>query len=615
LLDMVTNSGGQAWRTLLIDVGPLGLAILLTFAKLTWLAARVIGTAGPVLLVSAGALGLCMMVIAPLAFFPRLLRLLILLPFEFAVASLTLADSIHNRFFGDSIAITELAYAHQLTAVTSSVVRLLQPSDILYYAPLIGMLLALPSYLRAARHVPCLSLRRKALLSMVLLAGGLVLAGTAGRAAARDERAYSAFSRYAVLDPPASTFGWPQRERVRAFLERRYARDGAGASSVFGAARGCNLILISAESLNAFPVGLRLFGQPVMPNFAALVSESLYFDNFYDQAGGTSNAELIALQSLHALSGGAVSMRYPGNHFKALPGVLAGAGYTTMSAVGAAPAFWNMQQMHTSLGFQRSYFEDSYQASERINGWVADIPFFEKTAVRLRLQAKPFMAFLLSSTNHLPFVLPPQERRLDTSGLEGTAVGNYLQSVHYFDRALGDFVAALRQEGLLETSVLAIYGDHHAYLPDTRALPGLVGIDANDDFAMWLLEKKVPFLIRLPRGEHARVVNTPGGHLDIAPTLLAVLGIPREAPMLGRDLTQPGERLVVFGDGSFTDGRYYSIRSAGRVACFDRARSGIVPCGILEEKRREALDELQTSAFIIQGDMVGELGSTDYRHR
>ena len=84
--------------------------------------------------------------------------------------------------------------------------------------------------------------------------------------------------------------------------------------------------------------------------------------------------------------------------------------------------------------------------------------------------------------------------------------------------------------------------------------------------------------------------------------------------MLGRDLTAPGERLVVFGDGSFTDGRHYMIKSGDPVACIDWVRRAGVSCGDLEEKRRQASDELQTSAFIIQGNLIPELTSLVVGH-
>ena len=48
------------------------------------------------------------------------------------------------------------------------------------------------------------------------------------------------------------------------------------------------------------------------------------------------------------------------------------AGYSTMSAVAEAGDFWYMNQMHRSLGFQRSYFLDSYNITDRSGGWSPD---------------------------------------------------------------------------------------------------------------------------------------------------------------------------------------------------------------------------------------------------
>src|SRR5215510_4317402 len=150
---MIPSDGSQNRRAFFLDVGPIGLALVLSIGEFTWFAMRVIGVSGPTLLVSVGALGICTAVLAPLPFFPRSLRLLILFLLEFVTASLALADSVHNRFFGDSISITEFAYAHQLAEVTWSVVRLLRPADVMYYLPVITALLALPAYIRAARPV------------------------------------------------------------------------------------------------------------------------------------------------------------------------------------------------------------------------------------------------------------------------------------------------------------------------------------------------------------------------------------------------------------------------------------------------------------------------------
>ena len=53
---------------------------------------------------------------------------------------------------------------------------------------------------------------------------------------------------------------------------------------------------------------------------------------------------------------------------------------------------------------------------------------------------------------------------------EGTLLGKYLQTVHYFDTVFGEFLTRLEADGLLDQSVLVVYGDHavRRYRPETE---------------------------------------------------------------------------------------------------------------------------------------------------
>ena len=129
-------------------------------------------------------------------------------------------------------------------------------------------------------------------------------------------------------------------------------------SRLRGVARGLNVILISAESLEGFTLDMSINGAPLTPNLAAFARDSLTFNEFSDPThlGTTSDAEFITLNSLLPLSAGTVATRFPSNTFRALPSVLHEAGYATLSACGEPPAFWNMRNIHARYGFERSWF-------------------------------------------------------------------------------------------------------------------------------------------------------------------------------------------------------------------------------------------------------------------
>ena len=282
----------------------------------------------------------------------------------------------------------------------------------------------------------------------------------------------------------------------------------------------------------------------------------------------------------------------------------------TVSACAAQADFWNMRAMHAGLGFQRSFFEDRYQMTELIGPWLADHEFFAQTTSLLKAQPAPFMAFLLTASNHHPYRLPPEHRELALGDLEGTLLGDYLQSVRYFDRAFGAFVDRLRAAGLLDTSVVVLYGDHHGFLGDPPELGRLLGIAARDEYRTLQVRKKVPMMVRLPHGEKAGVRTVAGGHLDIAPTLLSLLGIRHESGlMLGRDLTQGQGALVVFRDGSFTDGTTWYVHRVGLAdgTCYAVKTGRRVDCAGVAEQRREARARLEVSDLVVRGDLVPSL--------
>ncbi len=112
-------------------------------------------------------------------------------------------------------------------------------------------------------------------------------------------------------------------------------------------------------------------------------------------------------------------------------------------------------------------------------------------------QRKPFLAYMITSSSHHPFEVPSKYHVLNVGELEGTNEGNYLHAVHYFDQAFGEFIDELRMNGLLEESLVVLYGDHQAFLDGTR-LGGLLGSGKLSQYDSFQLRKRVPLLIRLP---------------------------------------------------------------------------------------------------------------------
>ena len=130
--------------------------------------------------------------------------------------------------------------------------------------------------------------------------------------------------------------------------------------------------------------------------------------------------------------------------------------------------------------------------------------------------------------------------------------------MRFFDQALEDFRAALARDGLLDDSVVMVFGDHDAGFARDATLARTIGIAPTD--IAWTLNDRVPLFIRVPPRDHASgaaepaagpgaegmdaaerppsgVLTIPAGQTDVAPTLLSLLGIDASPlPFLGRNL-------------------------------------------------------------------------------
>jgi lipoteichoic acid synthase len=582
----------------------------------------------------SATLGCLTLVAAPFLLVPLTWRLVLLLAVDFGLSVVMLGDMLHLRFFRDVMSVAARSSLRELHMGLSSIAATLRPSHALLFLDVLALGLLLPFFFGVSTRQPPLGLEARAMSCVVLATAGLLLGLPAALLAWRDREGVFEYVierrqvvtavgllPYHLYDAVITAWyplagrwrvGPTEIEQVRRFLSQREAWRGSP-SSLFGVAQGRNVILLMCESLQAFPLDLRVGSAPVMPNLEALRSQSLYFENFYDQShwAATSDGEFTSLQSLHPLEAGAVATRYPLNQFRALPAILADRGYATLSAIGQQGDVWNMKSFHPRLGFQKLVYMDDLAPGERIGLGLSDRDFFRQMLPILREQRFPFLSFLITLTNHHPFALPAHYADFEVGRLRGTVLGNYVQSVHHFDRVLGEFLAGLRASGLLDTSVLVLYGDHQAWLEETPELATLLGFPPGDVFQHWLARKRIPFLIRLPGGAPAARHAVTAGHLDIAPTVLGLLGIKEpQSVMLGEDVTRPRRSPVVYRDGSFSDGVRHWISPAGPVwagKCFEQPDGRVLPCAGLAEKQALVREQLLVSDLIIRGDLIARL--------
>ncbi len=554
-----------------------------------------------------------------------------------ALASLVaVADVVYLRYFDTVVPLVALAAFGQLGQVEGSVWALVRPTDAWLAAgaaSALGFAVLWPR--RRREGAPA---RRMRLLVSAGVAALCVLAAVPSLRALRDgmrdpATADQLFSQQALagrwglinvhlFDLARTAREWAgrnapepaERRRVEEFFARHSGSLAPPAG--FGAAKGANLILIQVESLQQWVVGARVGGIEITPFLNALRSRALYFPLVFDETGQgrSSDAEFAVLNSLLPLDRGAVAFRRPDNGFVALPAVLSRNGYTTVSAHPFERGFWNRGVLHPRYGFQRMIFAPELGPGEVIGWGLADEVFFSRMAEPLRALSHPYFAFLITLGLHHPFDLfPDRHKVLDVGEANGAPLGNYIHAMHYFDASLARFVAELERAGVLADTVVALYGDHESGLgPDPRVL-AFAGLDAGDPSAEAKL-RRVPFFVLVPGGRLAGEVPVVGGHVDVAPTLLALLGVEAPRSFIGSPLEPGRGGFAVCNDGTAAGGDRIFVASGRSVptqgACFGFPTGGARPLEECRELAQRGREELATSRFVVIHDLAAEVAGS-----
>ena len=386
----------------------------------------------------------------------------------------------------------------------------------------------------------------------------------------------------------------------------------------FGAEKKKNLIIIQVESLENVVINRTIGDQEITPNLNQLAKDGLYFNNYYTQIGpgNTADAEFSTMDSLYPLPDDVVFIDYAKNNFSALPQLLVKNGYQTYSLHGDVPTFWNRSNIYPELGYQKAYDLNDFTVTRPVGEGPSDLgdeDLFSQSLPKLEKIKQPFMATLITMSSHTPFILPadlqtlniPSETNLTQTQWE------YLQSVHYADKAIGEFIDGLKKDGLYDNSLILIWGDHGSFTNISQAL-------GQQNILPALENSQVPMIILAPGTNLQGTDSIPSSHLDIYPTIANILGVVPPKTILGQDLLNtktPVEthfRLVSGGiDAIISNNLQYQASNDGifeNGSCQSLPDETFLPISDCQSIYTEQSDNVKASNIIIRGNLLNYFG-------
>jgi phosphoglycerol transferase MdoB-like AlkP superfamily enzyme len=295
-----------------------------------------------------------------------------------------------------------------------------------------------------------------------------------------------------------------------------------------------NLVLIVEESLGAEFVG-SLGGLDLTPNIDRLGSEGIWFTNLY--ATGTRSVRgLEAIVSGFTPTPARSVLKLPRSQrdFFTLAELLGKAGYQSSFIYGGESQFDNMRRFFMNNGFDKVVDEKDYEDPVFTGSWgVSDEDLFDKAHEEFMAAGdRPFFSLVFTSSNHSPFEFP--DDRIELYDDEKSTVNN---AVKYADYALGRYIEKARQSDYWDNTVFLIVADHNSRVYGSEVVP---------------IERfHIPGLI-IGGAVNPAVFDPVASQIDLAPTLLSIIGVTSEHPMIGHDLTQatarqtPGRAIMQF---------------------------------------------------------------------
>jgi phosphoglycerol transferase MdoB-like AlkP superfamily enzyme len=370
----------------------------------------------------------------------------------------------------------------------------------------------------------------------------------------------------------AETVTAEQSSEAKQWIEERGSLRGAlEQDPLFGAYKGKNVLMVQAEAFQNFMIGKSIGGQEVTPHLNKLIQESAYFSQFYHQTaqGRTSDADFTANCSMQPVTNGSVFIQYASNEFDCLPETLKKNDYSTTVFHSYEGGFWNRNTMYHNMKYDKFYSLKHFNLDEKIGWSLGDKSFFKQSLDVISDQQRPFYSFLITLSSHHPYTMPDTEKKLNVGNLNGTIMGDYLQSIHYVDAALGELVERMKAEGLWDDTIFLMYGDHDNSIKDWKMFETFLGKPLNE-LQREMIQKQVPLLVHLPNDEQAGTYANVGGQLDVTPTILHLLGISTaDQYLIGTPLLTEHPldgKKVVLRNGAWTDGSVYYMPSGDGIA-------------------------------------------------
>lgn len=272
-----------------------------------------------------------------------------------------------------------------------------------------------------------------------------------------------------------------------------------------------NIVIILVESLSAESMGLYGANPSATPNLDELAKSSLLLSRFFASGFRTDQGLAAVVSGFPAQPQTAVIRRY--GKFERLNGLgldLHRAGYLASYYSAGDNDYANTKAYLKHCGFTNFYDEGDVKPSRRTKFGGYDEFLFSYHLKHAKSLKEPFFSILMTCTSHEPFDADVPKVFTDRGEANG-----YLNTIHYTDKAIGDYLKSAQKEPWYSNSLIFILSDHAHRFPKNRQI--------------WEVERHhIPLIITggaLEESLRGKVISAPLSQTDLPAVILSLVGI------------------------------------------------------------------------------------------
>lgn len=214
-----------------------------------------------------------------------------------------------------------------------------------------------------------------------------------------------------------------------------------------------------------------------------------------------------------------------------LPHILRSEGYSTAYFMPHKGFFDGMEPFLYSNGYDRVFEESSYPPEELVGTYGVPDHILFRHAINYMNEASktgPFYVTVATCSNHGPYVMPQNiDFTPHTTDIED-------QIVEYSDWSIGQFISEASKQPWFSNTLFVFVADHGC-------------VDKKPIYDIPLARVRIPISFYAPERITPKTISRLALQIDVAPTILGMLGIDYDNRMLGIDVLRQQRLMGVLG--------------------------------------------------------------------